>query len=215
MHIFRVIGVIILFTVLLNSCSSQKVLNTQNPYSQASVVIYLKDNSKKQGIVLKREGDCLIYIDSATHSKESIHYAQIQRLSEADVIYDYEANPIPKSAIAEEKGMNGQLLYGAGGLILGAAAGTGVGIALVGAGVDAPVMISTAVFGIGGAWFFGSKGSDSDYEDAVFEVRKKRYAISKQKRDKEIAEEKQKLQEQQKEKAAKRKYAQCPSSLTR
>ena len=43
-------------------------------------------------------------------------------------------------------------------------------------------------------------GYDSDYEDAVFDVRQQRYKISKAKRDKEIAEEKKKLQAQQKEK---------------
>ena len=196
----KLIVLLITGLILISACSTQQVLTTQNPYSQASVVIHQKSGETKEGIVLKREGDNLVYIDSKTHKKETMPYKDIQKLTESNVLYDFEANPIPGNLINEEKGIGNTLLYGGGGLILGAAAGTGLGIALVGAGVDAPVLISTAVFGAAGAWYFGSKGSDNDYEDAVFEIRKKRYAISRQKREKEIAEEKEKLLEQKKEK---------------
>lgn len=90
-------------------------------------------------------------------------------------------------------------MYGSGGLILGAAAGAGVGIALV-SQVDVHPGISIAAFGLAGAWIFGSMGYDSDFEDAVFDVRQQRYQVSKAKRDKEIAEEKKKLEAQKKEK---------------
>ncbi len=190
----------VLLTFIIAGCSAQKTLTTENPYSQASVIIQLKNGEKKQGIVLKREGNNLVYIDAKTHNKEKIDYANIKKLSKANVIYDFEANPIPKYAINEEKKMGKTLLYGAGGLVLGAATGTGVGIALVGGGVDVKPVISIAVFGLAGAWYFGSLGSDYDYEDAVFEMRKKRYKVSKSKRDREIEDEKRKLEAQQKQK---------------
>jgi len=185
---------------IMIGCSAQKTLTTESPYSQASVVVHLKNGEKKQGIVLKREGNNLLYIDSKTHNKEKIEYSKIQKLTKADVVYDFEANPIPNYAINEEKGMGSTLLYGSGGFVLGAAAGTGVGIALVGAGVDLPPVVSIAVFAIGGAWYFGSVGSEYDYQDAVFDIRKQRYNVSKSKREREIEEEKRKLEIQQKKK---------------
>lgn len=190
--------ILFLVSAIMFGCASG--ISTQNPASQSSVVIYTKDGSNKQGIVLKRDGNNLIYIDSETHNKESISYDNIIKLVKADVIYDFEANPIPRASVEARKGTNSMLLYGGGGLVLGAAAGIGVGIALVGAGADVPPIISGAVFGIAGAWYFGSIGSDDDFDDAVFAVRQQRYQISKQKREKEIQEEKKKIEAQKKEK---------------
>ena len=86
-------------------------------------------------------------------------------------------------------------------MILGAALGAGVGVLLIKEGVDVDPLISIALFGIGGAWYLGSKGSERDFEDAVFKVRKKRYQANKAERDKEIKEAKRKLAEQKKKKA--------------
>jgi hypothetical protein len=159
----------------------------------------MKDGSRKEGLVIKKEGEVLEYMDSNSHNKEKIAIAEIQKLSRATVIYDFEANPIPNVAIQNQKTMSNTLLYGSGGLVLGSAAGIGLGIALVGGGVDLNPYIPMAVLGLGGAWYFGYIGSESDYEDAIFEVRKQRYDISKKKRDKEIEEEKAKLDQKQKE----------------
>lgn len=189
--------VLFIVHILLFSCSSQ--LSTQNPASQSSVVIYVKDGSQKKGIVLKREADNLIYIDSKSHSKESISYDNIVKLTKANEIYDFEGYEIPSSDISSATSLNKTFLYGGGGLILGAAAGAGLGIALV-SQVDLHPGISIAVLGLTGAWIFGSMGYDSDYEDATFDVRQQRYQISKAKRDKQIEEEKKKLEAQQKEK---------------
>lgn len=195
-------GILILFVVniILSSCSSQ--ISTQNPQSQSSVVIYIKDGSQKKGIVLKKDGDNLLYIDAVSHNKESVAYENIVKVTKADVVYDFEANPIPRSTISEKQGVSNTLLYGGGGLILGAAAGVGVGIGLVGAGVELHPGFSIVAFGIAGAWLFGSVGAKNDYEDAVFEIRQQRYKVSKAKRENEIANEKQKIEEQKKEKKA-------------
>jgi len=192
--------VVVSVILLISGCSSGLELTTENPYSQASVVIHQKDGQKKEGIVLKREGNNLIYIDSKTHKKETIDYAQIQKLTEASVNYDFEANPIPDYIISEEKSMSNALSYGSGGFLLGATLGAGVGIGLVAADVDLPPLISIGLFGVAGAWYLGSKGAEKDFEDAVFEVRKKRYLVSKSQREMEIEEAKRKLVQQQKEK---------------
>jgi len=200
MNIFKAMAILFVIILLLNGCASRYTLTTENPYSQASVVIHLKGGSKKEGIVLKRDGDNLIYIDNQTHRKEKIDYSNIQRLSESDAIYDFEANAIPDYVISEEKGMGQTMLFGAGGLVLGAAVGTGVGIALVGAGADVKPIYSIAAFGLVGAYIFGKMGAERDFEDATFDVRKKRAEVSKQKRNNEIEDEKQKLEEQRKQK---------------
>jgi len=197
MRITGTILVLFLVHLIVFSCSSQ--LSTQNPASQSSVIIHIKDGSQKKGIVLKREGDDLIYIDSQSHQKESISYDNIVRLDKANEIYDFEGYAIPSSDISAATGLNKTLLYGGGGLILGSAAGAGLGIALA-SQVELHPGISIAVLGIAGAWIFGSMGYDSDFEDATFEVRQQRYQISKAKRDKQIEEEKKKLEAQQKEK---------------
>lgn len=183
------------FLMFVN-CSSSRSLTD----SQSSIVIHQKDGSTKEGLVIKREGEFLEYMDSQSHNKETVSISSIEKLSRSKVIYDFEANPIPDYAINEEKSMSKTLLYGGGGLVLGAAAGTGLGIAIVGAGTDLNPLISIAVLGLAGGWYFGSIGADNDYEDAVFEIRKKRYAVSKSKRDSEIEDEKRKIEESNKQK---------------
>jgi hypothetical protein len=196
--------VYIFISYTIMGCSAQKSLTTESPYSQASVVVHLKNGEKVQGIVLKREGNNLVYIDAKSHKKETIEYEYIKKLTRADVVYDFEAHAIPNYVIDEEKKSSKKLLYGSGGFILGAAVGTGVAIGLISGSsgdVSSAVTISSiAVGAIGGAWFFGARGSESDYQDAIFEVRKQRYKVSKSDRDREIAEEKRKLDAQQKKK---------------
>ncbi len=184
----------------LSSCVGKRELIADNPYSQASVVIHLKDGSRKQGIVLKKEDNKLIYVDADSHNKETIPFDQIKTLTEAREVYDFEGYPIPSAEIASEKGMGSTLLYGGAGFVLGAAAGAGVGVALVASDVELNPLISIGAFGLGSAIYFGMKGNEVDYEDASFDVRKKRYQKSKAKRDKAIEEAKRKLEEQQRKK---------------
>ncbi|HED11118.1 MAG TPA: hypothetical protein ENJ10_10555 [Caldithrix abyssi] len=184
----------------LSSCVGKRELIADNPYSQASVVIHLKDGTKKQGIVLKKQDNNLVYVDAASHNKETIPFSQIKTLTESAEIYDFEGYPIPSNEIAAQKGMNNTLLYGGAGFVLGAAAGAGVGVGLVASDVELNPLISIGVFGIGSAVYFGLKGNEVDYEDASFDVRKNRYQKSKAKRDKAIEEAKRKLEEQERKK---------------
>jgi len=198
MKITKTILVLFLVHFLLFSCAAQ--LSTEDPLSQSSVNIFIKDGSQRKGIVLKREGNDLVYIDAQTHAKETIGYENIVKLTKANEIYDFEGYAIPESTISDNTKLSKTYLYGGGGLILGAAAGAGLGIALVGAGLDLHPGVSIGVLGVAGAWIFGSMGYDSDFEDAIFNVRQQRYKIRKVKRDKEIEEEKKKIEEQKKEK---------------
>lgn len=179
----------------LISCSGKRTLNQDNPYTYSSVKVTLTGGQVKEGIVIKRQGNSLYYVDAQTHKKDSLDYREIVRIEESGYIYDFEGNPIPRADIKKEKGINKTLTYGAGGLILGTAAGTAVGISLIAAGVDLDVPISMAVFGIAGAWMFGSKGSDRDFEDATEVVRKQRHKISMEERKRQIDQKKKELEQ--------------------
>ncbi len=194
---FKFFAICLLCTLFLFNCSANKSLTS----SQSSVVIHLKDGSKKEGLVIKREGENLMYMDSETHGKELVSISDIKKLSKAPVLYDFEAHPMPNSAISAEKGWNNTLLYGGGGLVLGVAVGFGVGlIAFEASGERSALTLSMAAFTLAGGVYFGIIGMDEDYDEAVFNVRQKRYAISKQKRDKEIEEAKRDLKDSQKKK---------------
>ncbi len=201
MRISKFVLILISLSFFWN-CAGRRALSTEAPYSQASVVIHLKDGSQKKGIVLKRVKEQLIYVDSETHNRATLDYKNIKSLSLSNEIYDFEANPIPTYEISDKKGLLGKnaLLYGSGGLVLGAAVGAGTGIGLIAGGVDIDPRIAITVFGLTGAIYFGMKGDDVDYENASFEVRKDRYKISKAKRDKKIAEMKKKIAEDKQKK---------------
>lgn len=194
-------------SVLLSifSCAGKRSLTTEDPYSQASVRIILEDGSSKEGIVLKRDGDNLIYVDAKSHKKETLDYKYINKIVESENIYDFEGKPIPVSTIKKNKKSSKTLMYGAGGLVMGAAVGTGVGIAIY-AATDNTLAgnISIVVFAAAGAYYFGSIGSSRDFEDASFTVRKIRHEQGKTVRDekikKQIKEEKRKIEQQKKEK---------------
>jgi len=192
------LSIFLMFTFL--QCSGKRKLNPEKPYTQASVRILLHGNKAKEGIVLKRAGNLLYYVDSKTHKKDSINYADIKTIKESQSIYDFEGFPIPKADINKEKGMKKRISYGAGGLILGTAVGTAVGISLIAAGVDVPAPASMAVFGIAGAWMFGAKGSDKDFEEATYQVRKQRYKVRSEKIKRIIKEEREKLEKSKRQK---------------
>jgi len=192
------ISVILMFSLF--QCSGKRKLNPEKPYTQASVRIILDGNKAKEGIVLKRAGDLLYYVDSKTHKKDSINYSKIKTIQESQYIYDFEGFAIPKADIKKEKGMKKKITYGAGGLIMGTAVGTAVGISLIAAGVDVPVPASMALFGVAGAWMFGAKGSDKDFEDATYTVRKLRYQVRSEQLKKQLKEEREKLKDRKRQK---------------
>ncbi len=198
MNFKRLIKVLVATGMLLVffGCSSTRYISFDNPESQASVRINLKDGSFREGIIVTGDSTQLIYVDSKTHERTAIKFAQIRSIQKISKYFDFEGHAIPISEIKEYKGMKNTLLYGGAGLFLGAAVGTGVGIGLYAA--DQPLLanLSILVFGGLGAYYFGSKGAVEDYEVAAFKARKARYEEYKK-----LRAEKRKLEELKRKKA--------------
>ncbi len=192
--IFRVATLLGVFLFLVH-CSSSRYVSPTNPESQASVEIQLTDGSTRQGIIVTADSVNLIYIDAQSHDKSTVKLDQIKTIQKIDTYFDFEANPMPLSEVKEHKSPKNTLLYGAAGLFLGAAVGTGVGIVLY--AQDQPLLanISILVFGGLGAYYFGNKGYQKDMDEAAFAARKARYEKFKA-----VQAEKQKLLELKKKK---------------
>lgn len=194
---------IILLAVLsfyIGGCSGVRKLNPQDPYPQASVKVTTMDSRIREGIVIQKKGDLLYYVDSGSHKKDSLNFSQIRKLEPSRDFFDFDGYPMPVTDIKKTKGMKKMFFYGSGGLILGAFTGAGVGIGLIAAGVDLPVVASMAAFGLGGAWMFGAMGSDKDFEDATYKVRHERYEFRKAQMKKMLEEERKKLEQQKRQK---------------
>ena len=194
--IINSIALLTLFSVF--SCSGQKALTKENAYPQASARIIMNNGDMKEGLIIKKEDNKLLYIDSKSHKKETLNFNDIKSISEADVYYDFNGDVIPVSEIKTNKKSSKMLSYGAGGLLLGAAVGTAVGIGLNGLDVDMNPYITMGLFGAVGAVCFGLKGSHRDFEDAVYETQYKRYQAQEAKKKaelkKQLEEEKKKLE---------------------
>ncbi len=190
--------------LIMFSCGGQKALTKENPYPQASAKIIMNNGDMKEGLIIKKKDNDLIYIDSESHKKETLNFNDIKSISEADVYYDFSGNTIPVAEIKSNKKSSKMLSYGAGGLVLGAALGTAIGIALNGMDVDMNPYITMGLFGAGGAVWFGLKGSHRDFEDAVYETQYKRYQVQEAQKkaelEKQLKEEKKKLEESKRRK---------------
>ncbi len=157
------------------NCSGSKAVSIENPEPQASVLIKLKDGGKRAGIIFKADGKNLIYVDAQKQKIDSLRVVDIASITKIDKYFDFQGRVIPKDEIRAHKKLKRILLYGGGGLILGAAAGTGLSIALFAKDSNQGAALATiGVFGAAGAWLFGSIGSDADFDDAVFAARKAR-----------------------------------------
>ncbi|HID39348.1 MAG TPA: hypothetical protein EYP36_07520 [Calditrichaeota bacterium] len=180
------------------ACSGSRAISMDDPDPQASARIILKDGSTREGIIVKKEKNQLIYVDAKTHKAEKLDLVEISKMYESDHIYDFSAKPIPDSEVRAYKSSKKTWLYGAGGLILGLAAGFGVGLLIISSDADQTLAANIAMgtFGVAGAWIFASVGANQDFEDAVFKARKARYQVEKRQMDK----EKKKLEELKKEK---------------
>jgi len=196
--LFTVMLTIIVF-VYFCGCSSTKPVSLQNPVSGESVSIVMKNGKIFEGVLLKKEGTELRYVDVSSHKPEKLVFDEIRSISKANKKYDFEGNIISEKDIDEKKGITKTLGYGFGGIVLGAAAGFGVGLILA-ASNSGGFIYPMIGLGLAGGIYFGLKGSDSDYEDAFYEVRRERYEITREKLKKELADEKQKLEEQKLEK---------------
>lgn len=188
-----IISIVVSGLFLIN-CSASKFVVPDEAKPQSSVKISLKDGAVKEGIIFKGDGQKLFYVDAATHKTDTVQYTDIQQIQYLDKYFDYDGYEMPSAEIKSHKIPTKTILYGAGGLVLGAAAGTGVAIAAFAPKEDGDTGNSGAAigtiagFGAAGAAVFGWMGSQVDFKDAVFKARKTRYAKVKQELDKKKAE---------------------------
>ena len=158
------------------------------------VVINLVDGSTKEGVILKKEGLKIKYIDIQTHRPEDIDISEIKSIGYADKVYDLEGNVITDDQIGDAKGMSKTLAYGFGGLVLGAAVGFGIGALMQ--SDDIAIGVPMAILGVAGGVYFGLKGSTSDKEDAIDDIRAERYEVSQAELKKKLENEKKRLEDQ-------------------
>jgi len=185
---------LICFLNFIVGCSSS--LRVDKPPIGESVVINLDDGSAREGVILKKDGTKLKYIDINTHRPEDLDVSKIKSLEYAEKIYDLEGNVITDDQISEVKGMSKTLAYGFGGLVLGAAVGFGVGALMQ--SEDIAIGIPMAVLGVVGAVYFGIQGNSSDKEDAIDDIRAKRYEESQTELKKKLEQQKKVLEDQKK-----------------
>jgi hypothetical protein len=171
-------------------------MSAKSPESQASVRLNLTDGTHREGIIITGDSTNLVYVDAGTHEKTTLKLKDIESIERISKYFDFEGNPIPIEEIKANKNLKNTLLYGGAGLALGAAVGTGVGIGLYAA--DQPLMANASIvlFSGLGAWYFGRKGVQKDYEEAAFKARQKRYQEYK-----ELRAEKRRLEELRRKKA--------------
>lgn len=177
------------------SCSGSKFIDPGNAETEASVRIDLKNGQKKEGIIVQGDSKKLVYVDSETHKRENILFRDIKSIQKISKYFDFAGNHIPEPEILSYKKSTKAWLYGAGGLVLGVAVGTGIGIGLYAA--DQPLLANASILAFGGlgAWWFSKKGHKVDYEEAAFTARKERYIKTK-----EVRAEKRRLEELKEEK---------------
>lgn len=177
-------SVIFLFSaaLFLNSCSVGKTIPKRNVESQSSVVISMKSGLQKRGIIFKGDESQLIYIDAdkRTGRLDTIQVRDIVSVHRAEQYFDFQGNSISEEEIKSYAGMKRTLLYGGAGLALGAAAGTGLALAIFSPkkegdrGNSGAAIASIAGLAITGSWFFGRMGAAADFDDALFKVREAR-----------------------------------------
>jgi hypothetical protein len=183
---------LICFFNFIIGCSSS--IRVDKPPIGESVVINLDDGSKREGVILKKEGSILKYIDTQTHRPEDLDINKIKSIGYADKVYDLEGNVITDDQISDTKGMSKTLAYGFGGLVLGAAVGFGVGALMQ--SEDIAIGVPMAILGVAGAVYFGIMGSNSDKEDAIDDIRAERYEVSQAELKKKLQQEKKRLEDQ-------------------
>jgi hypothetical protein len=185
---------LICFLNFIVGCSSS--IRVDKPPIGESVVIKLDDGSTREGVILKKEGTVLKYIDTQSHRPEDLDVGKIKSIGYADKVYDLEGNVVTDEQISDAKGMSKTFAYGFGGLVLGAAVGFGVGALMKSENVA--IGVPMAILGVAGAVYFGIQGSNSDKEDAIDDIRAKRYEESQTELKKKLEYEKKRLEEQKK-----------------
>ncbi len=188
---FFILSIIVVTAIIgLNSCASGRISTVRDVKPQSSVKMTLTNDSVKKGVIFKGDKEQLVFVNAATHKTDTVMYNAIKSMEYLNRYLDFNGYEMPKAEIKTYKGLKKTLLYGGGGLILGAAAGTGAAIALFApkkdgdSGNSNAAIATIAALGTAGAVVFGWLGSKVDFEDAVFKTRKARYMVEKKAMDK-------------------------------
>jgi hypothetical protein len=191
--------VILLGSVLLFQCGSTSNLTFQKVKQEQSAKIYYHDGTQDSGIILKKEGDSLIYVSEKNHERQTAENSAIRRMENLDIVYDLEAFPISEAEIAKVKSNKNTWGYAIGGAVIGGAAGLAVGLPLWYAEVDqVPPYFFAGAGAVAGSIYFAFKGQNKDREHAIRQIRFTR--LSEKELDKQLEDEKQKLEEIEREK---------------
>jgi len=182
---------------LIVGCSGSSIRVDKPPIGE-SVEIKLVDGSSRHGVILKKEGNKLLYMDADSQRPVDLDVKKIKAIVKADKVYDLEGKEITEDQISDAKGISKMLAYGLGGFVLGAAVGFGVAAIANSQEADIAPIYPMAGLGVAGGIYFGVQGSQSDREDAIDGIRESRYEDSQVKLRKRLEDEKKRLLEQQK-----------------
>jgi len=194
-----VIFLLFCFATLQLSCSGSRLINPEKPRLGESVQIQLKDGKALEGVIVAKEESLLKYIDTATHSLETLELAKINSLQRSLQVYDLQGNVIPEQQISKTKGVGKTIGYSFAGVALGAAVGFGVGV-LIASQSDVPIGYSMAGFGVAGGVIMGLIGNQNEREDAIEKIRQERLASAQDELREQLLKEQKLLDEEKKQK---------------
>jgi hypothetical protein len=191
---FAIVCIIFLTAVQFN-CSSHRALSKDNPEPGASAKIVMMNGKINEGLLLVVESDTLKYIDAKSHRPEVILLSTVKEITGSQFIYDLEGNKITDTDIRAAKSSHKTITYAAGGTVLGAAVGLGVGLFLAN-NYDVPTLYPIAALGVTGGILFAIKGNAAAYEDAIETVRENRYQEMQIKMRKDLEDQRKQLEEE-------------------
>ena len=191
---------ILCFVFYIFSCSSSRFVDMEEPPAGESVKINLVNGTFKQGVILKKDGTTLKYVDSETAKPEDLEISAVQSIERISAVLDLTGKPISESEISAAKGSGKTWGYGIGGFLAGGLIGFGAG-ALYSAVSDQSIALIYPIVGFGaaGAIFLGIKGSDAEREKAIDNIRKKRYEVTQKELDEQLKKQQEELEKQKKD----------------
>jgi hypothetical protein len=194
------IVLIFCFIFYLFGCSSNGLVNLENPPAGASVKINLIDGTSKTGVLLKKKDQIIKYIDTQTGIPEDLDLSGINNIEYSKTEFDLSGKTISENEISTATGMGKTLGYGFGGLLIGGLIGFGAGALFSSTTDEGTALIYPIIgFGVAGAVFLGIKGSELDREDAIDEIRKDRYSVTQRELNEELERQKKELEKQKKD----------------
>lgn len=199
----KIITCLIILSMLFTTfnCGGTKALSVDNPPIGISAKIKLVDGTVKQGVLLKKEGNIIKYVDTVSKVPEDLEIGKIMEITHADRVYDLQGDEITEQAISDAKGSGKTIGYGLAGVVLGAAVGFGLGAVYQSVSENTTKLIYPMVgLGIAGGIWLGIKGSHSDREDAIDEIRADRYHVYQKQLENEIEEQKKQIEKEKLEK---------------